>query len=376
MLRKKNIQVLGLWMIAMTAVSAFAQTDSVFPWITNNDSFGSSIVINNLNDMSVDVTLTATRADGTSQTVTETIAAYGQFVGTSGNVFDQLGLGGGYAVTMTSEASNIRGAFVVRGLSTSSGSSPAQADVVTRASAGQILLYNYMPSSNGFSAPVLVNMGDTDANVTFHAFQNGQRVASSSAFTVAPNHPTANLVSDLFADIDGELYVVAESDQPVVGVAFIFNSFREPSMASASVLDAIPGAPSAGGEIDIDMIRGANFSYDLVSANPANFHVVGNEQGLYIVHPLLGVTPWNLAQSVVNDYFDGSVANEEAVKIFIDTTTTLEQTLSGGDTGNGMVAGVIRVQMTNSDSASYSYYVNVPSAEALAAVAQFFGVSL
>lgn len=274
------------WM--MLVMPCFAQeTDLVFPWVTNN-AFQSQIVVNNLNEFTVTIDLTATRQEGETP-ATETIEnleipPLGQWTRIAGEVFSALGEGAGYMVRLTSSSPNIEGAFVVR-----FGSSPSQANVFPASEAAPNLLFNYMPANQGgFAAPVLINMGDQTANVTYFAFQDGQEILPSDAprtlRQIPPGKPHAELVRDLFPEATGDLIITVQSDQPLLGVAFLFNEKREPSMANATSIPVIPGK-----------------TYALASAHPVR---AGDESWLLYevaVHNRTGV---NLAMTEVEIFAD------------------------------------------------------------------------
>ncbi len=222
----------------------WAQTDIVYPWITDQAQFRGVIVINNLNSESATVNLTATRQEGRSPESDVSspivIEPFGQISATPQDLFPNLGEGSGFMVRLTSDASNITGGFIISGTGSPSGSSPSQANVFQASEANRNILFNYLPAGgDGFSAPVTVNLGSETANVTFHAYQDGCEIASSTQ-QIGSGYPLAALSRDLFPDVAGDLYVVAESDQPILGVAFIFNGSLEPSMANAAPIESVP----------------------------------------------------------------------------------------------------------------------------------------
>ena len=237
-----NYRILILSLLA--AMPAFAQTDLVFPWVTNQSQFRGTIIVNNLSDETATISLTATRAEGESpetETVTGIeIGPLGQMVTTMADLFQELGEGKGAMVQLQSESANITAAFVNLEVQRQS-NSPSQANAFRADQASNILLYNYMyiDDSAGFTSPVVVNMGEDRANLTFYAWQNGVQVATATR-ELAALHPLAELTGDLFADVSGDLYVIVESDQPVLGTAFTFNTNIEPSMANAVSLDEVP----------------------------------------------------------------------------------------------------------------------------------------
>lgn len=220
--------------LLLAAPTVFGQTDMVFPWVTNNTLFRSQIILNNLNNETVEVVLAATRADGESFAAIVTLSPFQQLAQNTADVFDGLNDGSGMAIVATSQHQNITGAFVITGTGSPSQSSPAQADVVSVDGGGNTLIFNYLPIKDaGASAPVVVNMGGEEALVTFQAYQNGQVAAIGGPVTVLPGRPFAMVTSDLFPNITGDMYVAAFSNQPLVGMAFIFNENLEPSMANA-----------------------------------------------------------------------------------------------------------------------------------------------
>ena len=227
--------------------SVWADTSLVFPWLTQNDLFAARVTINNLGTEEATVTLRAVRANGDTQTIERQIGALGQLVETTASLFDVLGNGSGYAVFMTSDADDINAALVVAGRGSASGDSPAQANVVGADTAANIIIFQYLPifdNPPASSAPVVVNMGDEAATVTFHAYQDGGIVGSSDR-NVEAGRPFAEVTANLFPEVLGDLYVVAESTQPIIGLAFLFNESLEPSMANANELAAVPMAPTS-----------------------------------------------------------------------------------------------------------------------------------
>lgn len=238
------MKVLASLFLLCTTLS-FAQTDLIYPWITSNQNFNALIVINNLNGNDVTVTLTATRADGTSETVTRTVPATDLLVETAGVLFAGLGDGAGYSVRMTSSASNIQGAFVVNNLVTPSGASPSQANVVPASSAANIIMFSYLPNSGGFAAPVVVNTTGSAIEATYYAIQGGARAASVTR-TIGANAPYAEGVNTLFPEVSGDLFVVVEAPAPILGAAFIFNGSGEPALANTVAIDAVPGGGTTG----------------------------------------------------------------------------------------------------------------------------------
>ncbi|CAM2006877.1 alpha/beta hydrolase family esterase [Acanthopleuribacter pedis] len=232
-------------------------TDLVFPWVTHNAQFRAKIVVNNLNAAPVTVLLRAVRADaadpaGAEQSVSWTLEPLEQRVSAAGDVFSDLAEGAGFSVFLSSSADNIDGAFVVSGTKADGlGDSPAQGNVVPVSEAGSLVLFNFLPTerdSEAASAAVLVNVGSRPAEVQFYAYQNGQRILSEQPVTVPAGRPFAVLTETLFPELSGDLYLVAATDQPLVGLAFLFNEAREPSMANARVIASLPDPDAPAGD--------------------------------------------------------------------------------------------------------------------------------
>lgn len=240
-----------LVLLMATTVMAWAQTDLVYPWVTNNANFRGTVIINNLNTEQVQVDLTATRPAGNDpQTAQATLmlSAFEQRVVTAADLFPDLGDGQAFTIRLTSTASNIEGGFINVGTQSSTGSSPSQANVLNASDASNVLLFNYMfiDDAQGFSAPVVVNMGDTTADVNFYAYQNGMQVSGPVTFSVEAGTPFADVAANLAPGVTGDIMLVAESSNSLLGTVFVFNPALEPSMADAVSLMAVPD-PNGGG---------------------------------------------------------------------------------------------------------------------------------
>lgn len=211
-----------------------AETDLYLPWAVTNDTFTSKIVINNYGDEIAMVSLNAIRADGESESAQWEILPSQTFVADSVDHFPSvLGLGSGYSVRITSDAEHISASVIVQSKTTESGDSPSQINAIPITEASHKLAFNFMPTNTeGFAAPVITNTGAEKATVTFRAMQDGQEVAHFQT-ELATQHVFAMTSSDMFPDLIGDIYILAESDQPLVGTSFVFNDLREPSMAQA-----------------------------------------------------------------------------------------------------------------------------------------------
>lgn len=233
-----------------------ADCDFLFPWITNNDRFGADLVFTNLGDNETRVRLTAKRADGNQEQVEFDIDRLEQVVFSSAELFPNLGNGAGYSVyALTANSSDrVDAAFRVNGKDSCSQSSPAQANVARPSDAGNLLFFKYMPQEDGGSAaPVIVNTGSSSANVTVHAYRFDGKLGTA-AVTIPADLPYAATIASLFPDNHDDLYLVVESDQPIVGLSFAFNQLGEPSMANAVTLSAMPASDDDNGLTGWDAI--------------------------------------------------------------------------------------------------------------------------
>ena len=367
--------------LLMSGACLFAQTDLVYPWVTNNSLFRSTVVINNLGDAAATVSLTATRADGSTETVTVDIPAFDQMVSTAGDLFGALGEGPGYSVRVTSDASDIKGALVVVGTGSPSGSSPAQADVLNAIGASNISLFSYLPLSSGFSAPVVVNMGDAAADITMHAFQGGLLAGSSDPVSVEAGRPFTALASDLFPGVSGDIYMVAESTQPILGMAFIFNDQREPSMSASSAIDAVPspdpgtggGNAPTSGVYDTNELVGVNSAHDKLRDNLDEFGVLASDIGVYAFSgaPLT----WQLLAPLLPAFLDDNPANGEAINVILDFDTKDELDVNSGEpSGTGTAVGGIARLIVDQGGVPTPLFLSIPPGDGMARLYEWFGL--
>ncbi len=226
-----------------------AETRLIFPWVTHNDTFQATLIINNLGADEAEVRLHAVRPAGQTPDMavrTIRLGALAQHAAPAGDLFPELGMGSGFMVLLESESHALSAGLVVNATGSASGSSPAQADVLDASQSAKTLLFNFLTAGAGQdpSAPVIVNPGDVAAQVTFFAYQDGAQVGTAQR-SIAANRPFAETAGGLFPELTGALYVVAQSDQPIMGMAFIFNDLLEPAMAAATPLGGLPGSNAA-----------------------------------------------------------------------------------------------------------------------------------
>jgi len=265
--------------------------------VTNNSLFKSRMIVINSTDQTVTITLTAQRADGSNEQVSREIAAFGQLVESTETLFETLGEGPGYAVTLTSQADGLQGAMVVSGTGSSSGDSPAQANPMSLSQASKAVLFSYLPIPNdpvAASAPVIVNVGVSEAEVRFFGYQDGDRFESNTVANLQPGMPYAVLTGTLFPDLIGDIYVVASSEQNMLGMAFLFNGSREPSMSAALGIASVP----LGNEVEEEFTY--SFSQDVWLGIVQNSCALSGCHGNGSASQGLNLDQANMLQSTIN----------------------------------------------------------------------------
>ena len=229
----------------------------IYPWISNRDGdFRSVLVVNNPGDAPVVVKLTALRYDESIETVTRAIEAKGFSAEPASTLFPTLASGPGYSVRVRARSTHIRGRWVTQSLQSSSGGSPSQgvAVIVPQSGAlpenqvGEELVFGYLPTSSNFlSAPVLVNIGSADTDVTIDAFdRNGVVLGSALLDDLPPGAPFARVVDQLLPVTGQDVYLRARSSGELIsGVSFVFdNVFFENAIGNGTAIGgSVPDAP-------------------------------------------------------------------------------------------------------------------------------------
>jgi sugar lactone lactonase YvrE len=261
----KTICLLCLYTLISSLTFA---SDLVFPWVTYNDNFQSQIAINNPYNRNANISLHATRKTADSsetQQVDLVLNPFANLVFDVGQAFPDFAGGTGFSVRLQASHDKVQASYIVNATSTESGQSPAQDNIVRADDASQTILFNLLQAQEeGYAAPVVTNLGESDTEVTFTAYQSDVAVATASQ-TVTAGTSYAAGVTELFPEISGDLYVIATADQPLVGVSFIFNSIGEPSMAAAVSLDEKPGLDN---DVTVSTIASDIGIVDAVSIGP------------------------------------------------------------------------------------------------------------
>ncbi|MDJ0837959.1 MAG: DUF5719 family protein [Acidobacteriota bacterium] len=216
----------------------------VYPWVSNNSTFRSVVVVNNNGNERAEVTLTARREDGQEATAGPYLLKPKGFLRMeAAEMFPSLGDGAGFAVEMVANSADVRGRWVTNNLLAATGKSPSQGVAVNidtdfSGRLGDNLLFGYLPQENGLiSAPVLVNTGDAPANVSLSFYSRDGVLLGNlpDALLLEPKRPYARLVSDLLPGVTEDISLVASSDgAPLTGVVFVFNPQNETAIGNAS----------------------------------------------------------------------------------------------------------------------------------------------
>lgn len=227
--------------------------DTVFPWVSQNEVFESILVVNNPSDQSVRYQLTALREGGAGErSAVATLPPLGFLATTPAALFPSIGNGSGLSIRLSADSAALRGRWVTNNLSAATGASPSQGVGIDMTAAlagnseqaGTKIIFNYLPQSAGMTAaPVIVNVGDTAADVTLSFYTADGNLLLRDTTSLAglqPNRPFARIVGDLADSNGADVMLVAQSDgPPITGVTFVFNEQGETAIGNAAaVVDA------------------------------------------------------------------------------------------------------------------------------------------
>ena len=228
----------------------YDETSLLYPWISNREgNFESVLIANNLSALPVIASLTATRGDGSSETVTRRIEAKGFLAESAASLFTGIGSGPGYSVRLTAPSRHIRGRWVTHSLKAGSGASPSQGVAVVIPTAddpadervGEEIVFGYLPIGSDFlSAPVIVNLSGASADVNLQFFDHeGNLKGSVDVTALEPGRPFAETLDVLLPGNEEEVYLIARAGGGLItGVSFIFNKvFFEAAIGNATATD-------------------------------------------------------------------------------------------------------------------------------------------
>ena len=221
----------------------------VYAWVSNNADFDSTVILNNTSANEAEVTFTARRFNGETETVTRTLGPLSFFRENAGDLFPELGQGPGYTVTVSSAESDLRGRWITFNRTSGSSGSPSQG-VASRidgadGGSGDHVLFGFLPNNpDFFAAPVLVNMSAEPVDARLLAYDSSGMIVwedTEIGAALPPLTPVAVLIGDRLPKYSGDVQLVASSESaPLTGVSFVFNNAREPAIGNVNPLAALP----------------------------------------------------------------------------------------------------------------------------------------
>jgi hypothetical protein len=229
---------LFVWKLESSDVAQFqAQQRFLLPWISNSDTFESTIVVQNTGVEETEVRFTARRADASEETSqTFNIAARGFLRMDAADLFPTLGNGPGYTVSLESTTTEIAARWVTRdkvsfapsqGLAIATPLDDSANDDLQLA-----LEFSYLPNTDGFSSAMVVShTGSAAADVTFYWYrQDGSLANTVTASQVEPNTPIVQLYTpEVEEDLVGIAYC---ADAKLAGVVFVFNAMGQTAIGN------------------------------------------------------------------------------------------------------------------------------------------------
>ncbi|CAM2008737.1 hypothetical protein [Acanthopleuribacter pedis] len=242
----KHLLFICSLMLACLAAAQDQPVQLVYPWVSHNAQFTSTLFITNHAERPASLVMIATRGDGTPFTAQHEIPARGFLKRPITELFPSLDEGSGLAVQVRAESDQITGRWLTFNRQTGSSGSPAQGVAIKPLSrnhpaVGQMMTLDTVGSDAEFtSALVFLNLGEQETRVTLtFADENGDFLETFAPIEVAlkPYIPVAQPVTELIGGDLGDLSVHAVSEgQPFTTVHFMFNSAAEPAMASGSTI--------------------------------------------------------------------------------------------------------------------------------------------
>ena len=234
-------------------LEAPSQGGILYPWVSNNDNFESTVVLRNNNCLPAEVTLEAQRETGDPAIVSRSVPAMGFLEESAADLFPGLGKGPGYSLFIDTEALGLNGVWVTSNRVTDSPSQGTAIEIPNlvssplppNAAVGKALSFSYLPlGGDFFSAPVVVNVGDRNTDLELYFFDTQGSLIQRDLETgrdLPPHRPLARLTQDLVPGASGNLSMIAYSRNSILaGALFVFNSDGEPSIGNATAIEFVP----------------------------------------------------------------------------------------------------------------------------------------
>lgn len=250
----------------------------VYPWVSYNQQFTSTLFVTNHADSEATLELIATRTDGTQFTATEVLKPHGFLKKTVERIFADLDEGGGFSVQLKSANARLTGRWLTFNRQTGSSGSPSLGLAVpphgqNHPSVGQELTLDAVGGQGDFtSALVFLNLGVKETTVTLtFADSEGNFLETFAPIEVDldPFVPVAKPVAELVGDISDLSVHAVSAGQPVTALHFMFNEAGEPAMASGTNIYPVSREPAQLSQ-KFDFSEGdQHFSHDFADY-PAN----------------------------------------------------------------------------------------------------------
>ncbi len=221
------------------ACTACGPALSVVPWVVDNDQWTSKVAIFNNGAAATDVCLEAVTRDGRVREGIVTVAANGVTAIESGTFFPGLT---GYSLVISSEITALHTSFLTFNKASASGHSPSQTTAPVLAGLTSGLLFGYVPGEENAAIVLVVpQTGEQETRVTLELLGKEGPALATTEVVLTGNRPHAALIRDLFPEVnqppDASVKARAQNGARLAGTTFVFNSFREPSMAAAFSID-------------------------------------------------------------------------------------------------------------------------------------------
>lgn len=242
----KHLMTICSLIFACLAWAQDTPVQLVYPWVSHNAQFTSTLFITNHAENATALQLVATRGDGTQFSADFRVEARGFLKRPLTELFPTLDEGSGLAVQVRAASDQLTGRWLTFNRNTGSSGSPAQGVAVkplgrNHPAVGQMMTLDTVGSDDSFnSALVFLNLGDraTEVTLTF-ADEQGDFLETFAPIVVnlKPYVPVAEPITTLIGGDLGDLSVRAVSEgQPFTAIHFMFNNANEPAMAAGSAV--------------------------------------------------------------------------------------------------------------------------------------------
>lgn len=265
---------LRIFCVSFVLIGSVTAGEWILPWLSNRDGeWASSVTFNNHGEAPASLQLTAVRANGDTFTANlDAVVAGGQVIRTVGELFPDLGSGGGFSLFAVSESDAWTMSAKVASLNTASGDSPAIAEALQATRADTRLVFPSLPYMFGANtALVLVNMGDQAQDIVLQVFTEQGFVWATNPIRLEPRRPLPQLMALVLPELTVASYITVVGAQPMIGGVFNFNTLNEPSL-----MNALPHPAVNTAQLD-ELVMTMNSSAEIIAAYGTATTVVFNK---------------------------------------------------------------------------------------------------